>query len=516
VRNLEHYYHEGLGKDAAFAAVDLAKIARESNVDAILHLVEFVAAAAVTCDNKSEYVKRIMRMTPEAQVEMKGILQSSLRKLSDYENEDNGDDDDDDDGEEIEMAFGHQAPEMSDAPRNLFGSGHHDTLELEEQLAEARRELAAVKSQAVSQSEDNELALTKLRSVVEDLQDRLVKRQDELIQVEEDLQNATSELEDTKSKLLELKEEKTRLADDLDVANAKAQQLHKAEATLQMYKKKLETTGGMNQQMTEMEDQSAKYVAQIMDLEAQVKKTKQLEREVDELRVQVKKLEKAKETGETAKKTSADDISDLKSQLRDANDAKRMFEEELSVLRSKQETMHAQQQSSAGIQLAEDNIAYQEEKAKASQLRSENNLLRAELEQLKVGATDEELQKAEAASDAAKVNQEEVDKQTAIYTAEIESLKEELAKAQKENGKILFDKEKLEIYTKRTLAKFQDKYLIALQECKAKLKEKQDKIEALEQRSASERTAQKREERLLSSTIYELGMAIMQTRLRER
>ena len=36
----------------------------------------------------------------------------------------------------------------------------------------------------------------------------------------------------------------------------------------------------------------------------------------------------------------------------------------------------------------------------------------------------------------------------------------------------------------------------------------------LEQRGASERTAQKREERLLSSTIYELGLAIMQNRLK--
>ena len=82
--------------------------------------------------------------------------------------------------------------------------------------------------------------------------------------------------------------------------------------------------------------------------------------------------------------------------------------------------------------------------------------------------------------------------------------------------KVSGDKDKLEAYTKRTLAKFQEKYLVALQECKAKLKEKQDKIEALENRSSAEKTAQKREERLLSSTVYELGLAIMQNRLKER
>jgi len=98
----------------------------------------------------------------------------------------------------------------------------------------------------------------------------------------------------------------------------------------------------------------------------------------------------------------------------------------------------------------------------------------------------------------------------------IDVLKEQLDKKIAENKKIVSDKDKLEAYTKRTLAKFQDKYLVALQECKAKLKEKQDKIELLESRSATEKTAQKREERLLSSTIFELGLSIMQNRLKDR
>merc|ERR1712150_262734 len=106
--------------------------------------------------------------------------------------------------------------------------------------------------------------------------------------------------------------------------------------------------------------------------------------------------------------------------------------------------------------------------------------------------------------------------ETAALAAEVAELKNALAKKEAENKKIGSDKDKLEAYTKRTLAKFQDKYLVALQECKAKLKEKQDKIELLESRSATEKTAQKREERLLSSTIFELGLSIMQNRLKDR
>ena len=99
---------------------------------------------------------------------------------------------------------------------------------------------------------------------------------------------------------------------------------------------------------------------------------------------------------------------------------------------------------------------------------------------------------------------------------QIAQLEKDLKQKEAEKAKLGSDKEKLEAYTKKTLSKFQEKYLVALQECKAKLKEKHDKIEALEMRSASEKTAQKREERLLSSTIYELGLAIMQQRLKDR
>mmetsp|Transcript_43346 Transcript_43346/g.77916 ORF Transcript_43346/g.77916 Transcript_43346/m.77916 type:complete len:123 (+) Transcript_43346:207-575(+) len=43
-------------------------------------------------------------------------------------------------------------------------------------------------------------------------------------------------------------------------------------------------------------------------------------------------------------------------------------------------------------------------------------------------------------------------------------------------------KMKLEVYTKKMFEKFQSKYLAALQDCHAKLKETRDRIEALEVR----------------------------------
>jgi protein HOOK3 len=514
VRNLEYYYHEDLQKDAPDSFSELSsnmgKIARTGDANALEPLVELVAAAAVTCPQKSEFVGRIMGMSPEAQVQMKGIIESSLKRLEDYDAPDLQDDDMmmEEDPEMIFQTDSAGALNGADdgAGGTLFDVDHlkksmptdADKEELEQALLEAKRELATQKSLMNEVREDADKAQSKLRALVEDLQDRLAKRQDELITSEEELRDATTELDGLKARVGELEEEKAQLADELDVAAAKATQLHKAEATVLAYKKKLDGVGVMNQQMTDLEDQAAGYLRQIMDLEAEVKKTTTLQRQVDNLQKKLTTLEKERNDSADSLKNTSTEISDLKTQLVAAEKARKMFESELEELRAKQA-------------VADEDIAIEgfdstapmsaDQREKVMRMEIENKKLKEEVEALKAGGA---VASAPSGGD------------TSELEAEIKSLKEELAKKTAENKKIGSDKDKLEAYTKRTLAKFQDKYLVALQECKAKLKEKQDKIEILESRSATEKTAQKREERLLSSTIYELGLAIMQNRLKER
>ena len=526
LRNLENYLRDDLKKEAtdSFETLNVSDIARQADPEAIAQLVELVAAAAVTCPEKAEYVGRIMQMTPESQLQMKGIIEQSLSRLSDYEPSE-GDEASQQDDDENELVFGDDAEaddksgeaEFGDG-KNVFAAGHlgggaaasaadlAEKEQLEKQLAEARRELASHRSQAGMLTEEHEKSQKKLKALVEDLQDRLVKRQDELIDTEEELRTVTAELSDSKSKLIELEEQKAQLADELDVANSRVEQLRKAEATVMAYRKKLESVGAMNQQMTDLEDQAANYLRQIMDLEAEVKKSASLQKTIDELNKKVAELEKAKSNTTDSVQNSANEIAELKSKLSAAEKSKKMYEDELAELR-------AQQANSSTLSEDDPHLASMEgfdaqnsvqNKEKTMRLEIENKNLKEEIEQLKAGG-------ATANASATAVSGD-----TAGLQKEIERLKEELVKKEKENAKIGSDKDKLETYTKRTLAKFQDKYLVALQECKAKLKEKQDKIEALENRSASEKTAQKREERLLSSTIYELGLAIMQNRLKER
>merc|ERR1711933_657345 len=227
------------------------------------------------------------------------------------------------------------------------------------------------------------------------------------------------------------------------------------------------------------------------DLEAEVKKSSTLQQTVDDLQNKLKLLENDKSSTDGTIKSSASEIADLKSRLQAAENSQKMYEEELIALREEQKLANAESDVPAVEGLSLNNSGTSE---KTMRLQVENKKLKEEIEKYK----------ADAASGKA------------ALPAQVQKLKDDIAKKEKENLKIRSDKDKLETYAKKILAKFQDKYLVALQECKAKLKEKQDKIEALENRSSSEKTAQKREERLLSSALYELGLAIMQNRLKER
>lgn len=483
LRNLEHFYHEALSKDAEFDAIDITAMAKES--EGVMALVELVAAAAVTCEDKGTYVQRIMSLSEESQGEMKALLQDALGRLSEFDAQD-------DEGDENELVFGEGEMDDENAAaqteeNNLF-SGN---MALEEDLAEARREIASLQAQAQLQHEDHVKAEAKLRAVVEDLQDRLVQRQNDLIQLEEELRSTTSELDSTKSALQEMTEQKSQLADDLEIASAKAQQLSKAEATVASLKKRLESAGNVTQQMNTMEDQAAKYLDQIQQLEQENKKAGALQKTVDDLTSKLRQYEMDASVKETAHSSAAQEVAQWKEKFQAAEAAKKQYMEELNELRSRVEG------EKEGESMAQEaTLSAQAERIQ--QLEEEKKLLVAKLESTPEGAA-------------------------AVSSAEMESLQKQLAELkvevenkEKENAKISSDKDKLETYTKRTLAKFQEKYLVALQECKSKLKEKQDKIEALEKKSISERSAQKREERLLSSVIYELGLAIMQNRLKER
>ena len=521
LRNLETYFHEDLGKTLNWAehAADIPKIARNSDPDALESLFELVAAAAVICDNKGEFLQRIMTMSENGQMGMKFLLESSLNKLDDYEDDDYEDDASDD--ESVNLYDPDEGENISENGSGGLFSGSNDDLtrmtltsdkitadfneemellkerdELRTTLQNVRRELAVVKSQSSLRQEDLEATEKKLKALVEDLQDRLSLRQEELNECEKDLKLTKRALDDSEAKSNSLSEQNALLADDLDVANAKAAQLRKAEATVAAYRKKLEGAGVMSLQMADLEDQAADYLRQIMDLENDVKALPGLQKKITELNGVVSKLTKEKVDLEVDLTDKDSEIKKLSADLTNAQQDKEMYKEELDSIKDSQD-------------MNVDDIGVSQNNALTSArsvTQNREKLMRLEIENERqkklISKLEEQVSNPSTTGGSS--------------SSETKAMKANISRLKMENEKLARDKEKLEGYTKKTLAKFQEKYLVALQECKHKLKEKHDKIEALEMRNAAEKNAMRREERLLSTTIYELGLAMMQNRLKER
>mmetsp|Transcript_46092 Transcript_46092/g.55886 ORF Transcript_46092/g.55886 Transcript_46092/m.55886 type:complete len:653 (+) Transcript_46092:226-2184(+) len=568
LRNLETYYHEVLYKDADFEpCVDaIPDISRHNSPLAIVALFELIVGAAVICEHKEEFVQRMLVMSEQSQANMKEIVERSLARQEDYEFEEGeinerdleddtmvftmaGDDESYNFGMDVNgmnmsnMAtpspyrpgFAQDANSLSSPPgtSGLFHSAMNDLSdhkdrfatpndmsafspadilkerdELRRALQEVRRELAAQMSQSEINQQESEAAHKKLVTLADDLQERLGKRQEELTDAEDEINRLKLQLEDSHNNNADLKSKYANMADEMDLANAKIAQLRKAEATVLAYRKKLDNAGLISQQMADLEDQAANYYRQVVHLEKEAKQLPVLNKRIEQLQDQYNKLESETNIIKEQLQTKNNDIIQLKDQLRESEKHKTQYETELTELRNDNATgtIDISNEDSVDDSLKDCYNALtsaqsiKDVKEKSLRLEMENKRLTDQINELHTSAAGEQTSSEDERA----------------LKASITRLKDELKKRDMEKEKLTVEKEKLEAYTKRTLAKFQEKYLVALQECKAKLKEKHDKIEQLENRSTAEKNAQKREERLLSSTIYELGLAIMQQKLKER
>lgn len=504
-RNMQTYFKEGLRKTTDFSVIQISNISRNADKDAIVSLFELIAAAAVLCENRVEIVGQIMDMPSHSQFEMKRIIEAGMARLAD-------DSDDDgevqDDGGEKELVFNRSMDDESYQEESSFGpnfsvskndaSVTSDLLvaairerdELRDALEEARRELSSVKNEHSYSAEDIEIDNIRLRDMSADLQERLDKNQKALHAAELAAAQAKRQLEEAKAEAVEWREKNAQLEDELDIARAKSLQLHKAEATVLAYKKKLDSVGVISQQIQEMEDQSTSYLRQIIDLENDNKQIPGLNKKIETLQEQMHKLEV--QITQTSK--DLDDknalIAKLKSELASSVNAKKLFEEELSEIRSMQSHNAMEDHDISSFSLGPSTSTAQL-KEKIIRLEHDNDSLKKQVSMLQSSSNT-------GIDDMSQSHKSELERKD----AKIKQLSQEKAK--------------LEAYSKMTLAKFQEKYMVAIQECKKQLKEKTEKIEQLEMRAAVEKAGHKREEQLLSSSIYELGLSIMQNNLSKR
>jgi hypothetical protein len=98
-------------------------------------------------------------------------------------------------------------------------------------------------------------------------------------------------------------------------------------------------------------------------------------------------------------------------------------------------------------------------------------------------------------------------------TVTVGMLKEKVEKKEAETAGLLADKEKLEAYSKQKIHGVQEKYMSAIKTCKDQLAEKDLKLQRVNDQYKQLRHSSQRENQLLISAIYELGMSVTEHRL---
>eukprot|EP00985_Skeletonema_marinoi_P026731 scaffold20971_cov225-Skeletonema_marinoi.AAC.5 len=393
VRNLQDYYHEELNKDADFESIlsNVNDTAKDSDPDGILAIVELVAVAAISCEDREVFVNRMREISEENLGEFQMFLKGGMAAISSLDDDDagGGEEDKDDDSVVFDGDENHDGPSspggvLFPSHGDMSADGNSELLrereELRKELSDARRELAQIKSQVKLNEEYNKKEKDKLRALNEDIQERLTKREEELHIVEKDLSKQKRSLEEVHNEVNDLKEKSASLADELDVEKGTVLQLRKAEAMVEAYRKKVESLESANQQMDGLENQTQNYADQIMKLERENASIPALEKTLKESQTLAKKLEARNNEAEDALRARNAEISNLKNDLVTSDKSKKMYEDELNELRATQE----------GAEAAALALSPQADNDKLKRLEVDNSNLKAKVKQLESGASEAE------------------------------------------------------------------------------------------------------------------------------
>lgn len=343
------------------------------------------------------------------------------------------------------------------------------------------------------------------------------------------------------------------MADELDVAKEKASKLSRAEATIEKYQRKLEEMTELRKQNKELEDKLDKSYDTVQDLETKVSSMNSLNKLVEQYKD--KSVESERETFEakSALKIKDDELRRVLSDLDNANEAKRFLEEELASAKSELESDDTAAGGGLGLfesatALKEQNKRLERELKVAKQaaaaggaagstdvtkLREDLSLLTAELEDTKSAKRERDellmttrrqlaeitaeyqkaakaLQESEAGGGAANAAMAKETEQQLVQRAHtIRLLEEKLKEKETLINKLEQDKQKLETFAKKTVAGFKEKYMNVLHRITAEKKTLEGRLQALITKNEKNQETHRREERLVLSSMYEIGVRIM-------
>ena len=358
--------------------------------------------------------------------------------------------------------------------------------------------------------------------------------------------------EQAKEALLQREMAARQAADELEIARDKAAQLTKAEQSLEKYQRKLEEMSDLKRQNRELNDRLDAALDQVNQLESANKALAGVNRLVEQHRNKAVQLESEQLQFKSALLTKDSQLAAVNKELEQALAARDQLDRDLKSLR--QQLVHHHEETSlssstADKEEAQDTVASLKEKLRKLQRKEremgigsppsgtdgegENSesevlrLLRRDLQDEQALRAEREQQLLDAQRDLHLVQQaaKEVERAAALSSKELSSklnetshtirlLEQRLTEKEALADKLEQEKGKLENYTKRSLATFKEKYMAVLQTMKEEKRELEAKLQQMAEKAERNQDTWHREERMLSAAIYEVGVRIMDRRIK--
>ena len=585
--SIASWYDTELDKTFDLNFIRLDALSRDGDVSELLKVMEFMVGSAVQCANKQLCIAAIMAMSDGAQQTLMNLAQALIERPSTRKSEETV-------GKEEEMSNSAPSGVMAERDelrlRVALLEDEKDQLQKELELAKAgvveaenrvNIEVAAVRAKMVESFEDMKASLTARNAA---LQSELDMVQDEEARLRAALEGdqayrskraggtsvdgGRDQSEDMQSRIRQLEEEK-------DILTSKLDDYGKLKSQKERYVKKIEDMAESDKEMRKhlaaVEENSAKRLDRILELESNSKERAADKRRLEDLKKKVKELECGSIRAGAEAKARDETLAAVTKQLEEERMQRKFFQDKAEAQEKESQQAndsldsgaefdgsHGSSSSSGGANshvalggIGDELRAYDnngsfispEVKEKIRRLEKEVESLRAtrlnpagavaaddeesntggamellakELEseravRLGLGREADALRQALAAGATAANGAAE--ERAADLNRQVKQLSGELKTRREEATRLAAEKEKLEDYTKRALHSVQDKYLLAIKTCKEQLKDKDERIERMTEQYKTFRLQSQREATLLSSAIYELGMNITEQRL---
>ncbi|KAK9509036.1 hypothetical protein O3M35_006448 [Rhynocoris fuscipes] len=363
---------------------DVVKIGDRNDPSELGRLLQLILGCAVNCNNKQEYIKRIMDMEESEQ----RVMMECIQEL--------------DSGGALSFSASlsldphvEQLVQQLNAANLAKEQAQQRIHELDLQVTMLQEEKAALIEEKKKlfkevQSRLEASAATTgggpLRRQVEMLKEEMFKLETSRDDYRLKLEHQEREMLELQAKLEELQRvalDARQLKDELDILRETADKAVKYEATLQSYKKKLEEAGDMKRELKLLETKNLTYIQQNIELEEELKKCGTLKQQVEVYKKQAAELHDQLSDETKRADRLQYELKTCQDKLSAANREKERLLIERDSLREANEEMKCAQlqatEAEGGIDLSsvsEGLISNSELRQKIARLEHENNMLR--------------------------------------------------------------------------------------------------------------------------------------------